>query len=290
MNKRSRILQSPKYLQKKRRKSIAKTFLYVTCACSLIIAFIYVLRLPSLQISTINVSGAASLDSKQIQNEAKSVISGNYLGFIPKSSFLFYPKSQIKEELDILFKQIGSIDIRRQNLGSIEIAITEHFPRAIVCQGFKEDDQNDCFYSDENGYIFEKLAVSSTTNTTKFSNIQYFKYYLNSASNSIEIGQNFIESQKFSDLQKFAKNINDNGIQTQGILIDGDGNYELYVRNVDQSSAVVYFNDKVSFDKTASNLLAFWQNVMSRKNEALTIPIFDYINLRFGNNIFYLTK
>jgi hypothetical protein len=29
---------------------------------------------------------------------------------------------------------------------------------------------------------------------------------------------------------------------------------------------------------------------MLKKKNATTTPIFDYINLRFGNNIFYVTK
>ena len=83
------------------------------------------------------------------------------------------------------------------------------------------------------------------------------------------------------NLQDFVKGVRASGISTLGILIGEEGSYELYIKNRDLSTAVVYFDDRIPFESTMSNLLAFWDNKEANYN---------YINLRFGNNIFYSLK
>ena len=74
------------------------------------------------------------------------------------------------------------------------------------------------------------------------------------------------------------------------IAYDSNGNFELYIKNKDQSITVVYFDDRTPFDKTAENFLAFWQSAQDKKLGLTVVPTFDYINLRFGNNVFYTTR
>ena len=74
------------------------------------------------------------------------------------------------------------------------------------------------------------------------------------------------------------------------MLINENGAYELYAKNKDNSEAIIYFDDRSSLRKTSSNLIAFWNDSQIIKKGATTALMFDYINLRFGNNNFYVTK
>lgn len=282
-NKRSRILHSPKQLQKKRKKIIITTVLIFSCIIFILIFAILFFRLSFFQIKTINVIGAKNLNQKELEEKALSVLNGNLLYFLPRTSRFFYSKDNINKALTEEYKDIDAMNIKSSGLSAININIVERLPNALVCSGFQEEDENDsCFYSDNNGYIYSQAP--------KISEGVYSIYFLNSDSDSFKIGSNFIDPAKFKELQKFYQDVNTSGIKPSGILINNDDSYELYVKNKDSSNAVVYFDNRIPFEKTSSNLIVFWQNAMNKKLGTSTIPIFDYINLRFGNNIFYLTK
>lgn len=278
----SRTSQTEKYIKKRRNKKIIKILLYFLFSLAIISIIIFFFRFSFLQISHIDIEGAKTINTDEIQKKAISSLQGNYFGFIPRSSFFFFSKSDIKKDILDNFKKVSSIEISRVGLSTLKLKLEERVPEAIACEGFKEDADNVCYFVDHNAFIFERTSGNITNS--------YIKYYINSDIDQLNIGNTFIESSRFGNLQTFMKNIKDSKISIIGILISGNGAYELYIKNIDNSDAVVYFDDKVPFEKTQKNLIAFWQNAVDKKSSSSTVPIFDYVNLRFGNNIFFLTK
>ena len=280
---RTRTLQSAKYLQKKKKKQIITISLIVLVVIVILAAIVLTLRLPFLQIKSIEIDGASTLPVETMQRNVLNSLDGNYLYVIPKTNIFFYPKEKINTNLQKTFSKINSIHTELSGLNTVVVKIDERQVSVIACEGFKEDEGDDtCYFTDSAGFVYDKL--------NGFSDDVYFKYYLNTASTSITVGSNFIDVSLFSKLQKFIKNINDAGIKAKGLLIGDEGSYELYVENKDLSNAVVYFDDRTSLDKTLANLVVFWKNAMEKKLGMSTVPNFEYINLRFGNNVFYLTK
>ncbi len=276
ISRRTRTLQSPKYLQKKRKKTTIKVFLSVAGALAILAAFVFVLRLSFFQITTVKLEKPGSLPASELEAKALAVTQGNYLYVIPRSFSFFYPKGDITAAVTDAYKKIDSMRVVRKSFSTLEITVSERVPEAIVCEGFREEDEMDeCFFADKDGLIF--------TESPGFSDGVYSRYYVNSESNKLVLGENFVKAEQFHDLQNFVKSVRANNISTLGILIGDAGSYELYVKNKDQSTAVVYFDDRTPFEKTMSNLIAFWDNTKAKGN-------FDYINLRFGNNIFYTLK
>lgn len=274
ISRRTRTLQSPKYLEKKRKKTTIKVLLWVVASCAVITAFILVLRLPFLQIATVKLEKPGSLPASEVEAKALATTQGNYFYVVPRSFSFFYPKDDIQAAVTDAYKKIDSMRVVRKSFSTLEITVSERVPEAIVCEGFREEDELDeCFFADKDGFIF--------TESPGFSDGVYSRYYVNSDSNKLVLGTNFIDQEKFKELQSFVEGVRANDISTLGMLVGEGGSYELYVKNMDQSTAVVYFDDRTPLEKTMSNLIAFWDN--KRMN-------FDYINLRFGNNIFYTLK
>ena len=274
ISRRTRTLQSPKYLQKKRKKTTVKVFLSIVGVLVILTAFVLVLRLPFFQITTVKLEKPGSLPATELEAKALAATKGNYLYVIPRSFSFFYPKDDIQAAVTDAYKKIDSMRVVRKSFSTLEISVSERIPEAIVCEGFREEDEVDeCFFADKDGFIF--------TESPGFSDGVYSRYYVNSELNKLVLGANFVEAERFHDLQNFVKSARANSIPTLGILIGDAGSYELYVKNKDQSTAVIYFDDRTHFEKTMSNLVAFWDNKKGN---------FDYINLRFGNNIFYTLK
>ena len=113
---------------------------------------------------------------------------------------------------------------------------------------------------------------------------------MNTSSSSVAIGSIFLNKDRFAKLQQFISELNSTIIDATGLLIGDDGSYELYIKNPDGSSGVVYFDDRTPLENTKSNLLVFWQNALDKKIGLTHMPSFEYVNLRFGKNIFYLIK
>lgn len=284
-NKRSRSLHSSKQLQKKRKKNIVLASVISTCIIILLILFVLILRLNFLQISSIEVKGATTFNSGELEQRVLALLSNDaYLYVIPKSNSLLYPKSVLEKNLTDSYKKIDSLEISHKNLKTLAINIVEKNPSALVCEGFHEeiDQDENCFFADSTGYVFAKAP--------QFSNGVYIRYYITTDIGDSIIGTSFIDKNLFNSLQKFAETAQKAFIQPLGILIGTQGDYEMYSKNSDDSEMTTYFNDRNPFEKTASNLVAFWNDSKIKKKGATTVPIFDSINLRFGNNVFYVIK
>lgn len=270
---RSRTLQSPKYLQKKRKKLVINTSISAGVVILFMTLSIFVLRLSFFQIGTIDITNAKTIDQESIINLVKDSLKGNYLYVIPKSNFLAYPKREISKNITSHFKKIDSLKMSVKGSTVLSIEITERIPQVIVCDGFRDDTDIQCSYADNNGFVYEEKPVVSTA-------LNYFVYYSN-----IEIPK-----EKFIELQKFVSDVKKYGIIPTGLLVSEDGSYELYIKNKNGSTAVIYFDDRTPYEKILSNLAAFWQSVLDKKIGLKSVPNFDYINLRFGNNVFYLLQ
>ncbi len=283
-NKRSRTLHSAKYIEKKRKKNLFKTLFYVFCAIVVIGLIILFFRIGFMRISSVTVDTVATTTASEIEKTVLSKLEGNYLYFIPKSNTLFYPKDDIERAVTDSFKKIDTIDVSRSGLSGLSIKITEKKPTAIVCVGFHDQDDSDqnCYFSDSDAYVYEK--------SPQFSEGVYPKYYISTSTDQTLVGMAFIPTDLFKNLQTFIENAGKSSISPLGLFIAENGNYELYIKNMDNSEAVVYFDDRAPFDKTLSNFVAFWGDSFKKKKNATSTPIFEYINLRYGNNIFYETK
>lgn len=273
MNRRSKVLQSSKIIKRKREKSKKLALISSICIVVIFLLIILVLRLPNLQIITINSNVKYSND---IQSKVLTLINDNYLYFIPKSNFFLYPKKLIETTLADSFKSIESISVKANGISALDINIKERVPVALACEGFNSDNKEDkdCYFIDRDGLIFTK-AINTP-------DIVYFRYYINNSSSNELIGTNVIDKDKFLQLQNFADNSFRLGLKSKGILIDDQGQYEMYAVNADGSDLTIYFNDRISLDKISSNLTTF---IEDSKNKT-----FESINLRFGNNIFYVNK
>lgn len=266
-------LQSAKYLQKKKKQRILTITIYSIASLIVILAILLSFKLSFLRVTNISANDTINIKSEEVKKDVLDMVSGNYYFIIPKDSYFFLSKEKIKNKIVDDFKRIDTIEIKNKGTTGLEIEITERQPEVMICDGFREDEEGEhCSFADKQGIIFEKVATSSDKT--------YFKYYSSGE----------IEKDKFQQLQNFVKNVENSGIIATGLLLSEDGSYELYIKNVDQSIAVVYFDDRTSLDKVVSNLSVFWKNSINKKIGSDLIPNFEYINLRFGNNVFYHIK
>ncbi len=280
---RTRTLQSAKYLEKKRKRLVVTisliSFIFLICVLLLVLF----LRLPFLQVKSVIVNGSTTVSATGIQDTVMKNLQGNYLFFIPKSNFLFYPKNRITKDILSSYNKLSDSSLELDGIDRLTVSVAERIPAVTVCEGYRDDEaENLCYFADSSGYVYEKIEG--------FYDDVYFRYYLNTSSTTVSLGSPFIDPSRFSKLQSFISDLNNTIVKSNGLLIGDDGSYELYIENKDGSAGVVYFDDRIPLETTKTNLVVFWQNALNKKIGLSYMPSFEYINLRFGRNIFYLVK
>lgn len=281
-------VHSSKFAERKRREIVIVFFLCSFCAILLLTAFILLVRSGPLQIMNVNVVGTSLSGNDLIANAAHKVLTDGTRRFVPDTSILFFSKSKIATVIASQFPNVKDFSISRTGFSQITISIYDRTPVAIVCTGFRDEEGNDdCLWSDERGFVFSPVASTSM----EYNESTYNHYYV---PGGVELGKYFLEEKIFRDLEIFMKGAVHGGLETRGILIGENGQYEMYIKNRNGASeATVYFDNRAPFDATLENLLTFWQNGLEKKKSSLSstsTSAINYINLRFGNTVYYSTE
>lgn len=281
-------VHSSKFAEKRRRELLVVFFLCTLCMLSVIAAFILLIRSGPLQIVNVNVAGTSVSGKDLIAEATQKALTDGTRHLIPDTSILFFPKSKIAAAITSQFPDVKDFSISRTGFSEITISIYDRTPAAIVCAGFRDESGDSaCLWSDEHGFVFSPIASSSTA----YNDRAFNRYYIPSG---LELGKYFIEEKKFKELEQFVRGAARGGLEPLGVLIGENGQYEMYVKNRrGDSEATVYFDTHAPFDATLSNLLIFWQNGLENRKvnaRATSTPAFDYINLRFGNTVYYSTE
>jgi len=180
--------------------------------------------------------------------------------------------------------RILSSDVSRDGWNGIVVSVSEKPPAAIVCGNLPDfsandalSDDGDCYAADASGYLFEKMPATGGAQ-------QYVRYYIPSLPDSQVIGTQATSSAEFTALQSFVAGARSAGIKPEAVLMKDGGEYEMYS---DDPFIVVYFNDKAGLSAELSDLTAFWSHMSSRSAAAGADQGFEYIDLRYGSNVFY---
>ncbi len=135
-------------LKDRRRKKMRLTAVLV--ALAVIVAaggLVFLARLPSLQITTITVSGASVLNADALKSATDEALQGWYAFVIPKRLSFIAPTKSIATALEATFPEAGDIEIALQSTQSIEVRVVERSPYALYCDSA-------CYVMDRGGYIY----------------------------------------------------------------------------------------------------------------------------------------
>ncbi len=274
-------IQSKKFDHVKRKK---KAFLISLILINLGLAIFCIQRffgLDYFDIKSITINGANEAITTAIQNKSSEILNGYYLNLISKNSIFTYPKTRLISAIGEVSPDIQGINIYSQNRNSLIIDIVEKKPAAIVCTSLpdndNEEDYDDCYYADWSGLLFAKASTS--TSKVHF----YYIPRLNSATSTREslLGSYATSTNDFVALDKFYKNAEDNNLEPKYILINDNGEFEMYANDT-----VIYFSAEKSLDEQLDNLISFWKHAKSNKPDSK----FEYIKLQYSPNIFYIEK
>lgn len=225
-------------------------------------------------IAEIEARGNSVVSGEEIVSMVREEMAGKYLWLFRKDNSFLYPREMIKERILSEQKRISEADVYLNNLASLVVSVTERKPAYLWCgpEYSEEENKKSCFFMDRDGYIFASAPY--------FSGDVFFEWYGPTEEKSENpIGDRFLPYTEFKKLVSFREAISALGLKTTHLTTRADGDYALALKD----SGSILFNSDQEFDALLGNLDSAIGALAKYKE-------LEYIDLRFGNKIFYRYK
>lgn len=282
-------LNSPRLLELRRKKHKStrrKVVVILVIFFVVILGLSFASRINKININQINISGNKVVETKEIEDIIKNKISDHYLWLFPKTNFLIYPKRGILNELNNKLKRLKDISISINNFRILEISVSEYEGKYLWCGISLPDLTNSanqkCYFLDDNGYIFDEAPY--------FSGEVYFKFYGNGGlSNEIPIGTYFLKD-KFVKIIEFKDAIQKLNLNSTAFWLDNDSEADFSISGEPMTGPRIIFKLDEDFGKLAENLQAAVSTEPLRTELKTKLSSLLYLDLRFGNKVYYKFK
>ncbi len=277
------ILASSRQLRRKRRAIKVSLILFcIFLFAGIVIGFF---NLRKFRIQQISIEGAIGLDQEQIKGETLNFLKGKYLKLFPYDNIFILPEMKLTADLLETFPLLKKIAVGRDFPQKISIAVEERKAEALWCAGSDSASipasatstldslpKESCVFADSDGFIFQPAP--------NFSGAIFLKFF-DEREQPSAIGKMIMNSPEFKKLSSFAGLLKENGFDVSKIILKDAGIYEVHLKE----GWYILLNDKNEPDQTFGNLeLVLDQEIKEKR------PNLDYIDLRFGQKVFYKFK
>lgn len=280
-----------KYNQKqyrinKKKKSIIKSRFFlpiIFCLVVLGIAVYFFVFSSFFQIKEIKITGNNKIPTEKILSFIKETTGDKMLFFIPKNIF----SADIKKANEIIlekFVQAEKAEIKRKFPSSLIVKIEERGPVGLWCRPLEELKTNEqeleeiiiqediCFNLDKEGIIFEIY---------QFEDAEKENGLVIKSEKEIAIGEKAIEKQELNNILEIYKGLKEDiKIEIKEFFV-AEQKDKLTAETFENWE--IYFNSQENILSQLFNLkLVLNEKIPSERRKDL-----KYIDLRFGNRIFY---
>lgn len=283
------VLNSPRLLElkKHRRRVLEKKIMFsMFLFLSIFSAFIYVSHLPILNISSIEIQGNKVINTELIKENIQDEIFGKYLYIFPKSNLFFYPKVTIKNNLQNKFQRIKDINLSI-NKKVLQVSIIEREALYTWCGDVLPvvDDATEykCYFMDEDGYLFDEAPY--------FSGNVYFRFFGNIEIKENILGSSFVPN-RFSSLVFFKKSLESMDLKPSAFFVNNMGELNVFfsTRSSLLDGPVFMLKMDADFNKILENLDASLSTEPLKSKFTNNYSSLEYIDLRFGNKVYFKFK
>lgn len=259
-----------KYSTEKKTGRGIKIFLSIFLFFVFSVGAVSLLRMNFMQIKNFEFLGENAVLEEDLALVASSIISGNKLIFIPNSNKLFLDEENLSKGLKEKFGRLSSVEVDSNIFGSTaKIKVTEREPGYIWCSA-----SDSCFFMDKEGLIFEKVDPGWLE---AYGDMVVFE----GGVSGDPIGKFFASKNVMDEYTGFVNSLNSAGVSVSLIKIES-GNKAIADSNV---GLVIFNPEEPDFKYSARNVILLIKDERAKNPGA----IFEYIDARFGNKMFYKT-
>ena len=224
----------------------------------------YVIRLPAFTIATIDVTGTHYADKELVQQAVAQALTGSYAWLVPRRSIALYPSDAIVHAVAHI-PAIAHIDIGRESLTALSIAVTERTPSALWCGAATS---TECYLMDGDGYVFMKGSEPGLA--TYRGSLDY-----------PPVGSQYLGG-KFATLNTFMRKFNEaSGRTPTSVSVDKNGDVFIALAGGGEV--------RTTLSGVGDALLANVTSVFE-SSKFKSGATFQYVDFRFGGNVYVKWK
>ncbi len=216
------------------------------------------------------MTGGKFTDHSIVEGIAKQNIEGKYFFLIKKSNYFFYPRFEIAEEVQEKFISIKELKLTRNSFNEISAEIVERAPTAVSC---KNETKTECYLIDEEGLIFAMGPLVTEEDAIELAN-----FYPN-----LNIGEKYQNTDAFKKVISLASMMREKSFHPDLISTEDNESYSIHI----SEGPRVFYEKGDDPKEVLINLLTVIEKDSLNKSQFQNI---DYIDLRFGNKVYYKIK
>ncbi len=231
--------------------------------------------LPVITIQTINVTGAHDASPDLVKTFVQSRLNDGTYPYLSRSNIFLYPRASLQRDVAGFFPRIRAATVSRPSFLSTEldVAVQEREPFARWC----EADGVTCYEMDSGGFIF---ADASSTAASVYKEQYVFSGGIGTS--SLPVGQYFVAGNLPALLALLTIVQQQTALTPQLVTVESPQDFSVQFAEG--------FSLKASFGADASTLARNLKLVLSSAELAGKQAELEYIDLRFGNRVFYKLK
>lgn len=272
----SRILYASGREKKMGERARPRIFLWIIAICAVlaIAGGIFVLRRPEWQIRAITITGLRVIPEGAVRENVADALAGTHLWVIPRSSIVFARERTIADALKKEFPPIRDLAVRKRFPNRLDIAVTERRLWAIFCNDLKTATSSSCVAMDETGYAYADSPAPRGALILR----------VRSDGAAVPVGA-FAVSEGIMDRLRRATE------QMPASAGSAPLSFELSRDIRSEFRAIMPEGYRVIFrrDDDLANALRVLKKVLDEEIQEKRARL-DYIDLRFGNKVFYKMK
>jgi cell division septal protein FtsQ len=258
----------------RRRKRRALLALWSAVAVFLLVALAAgVTWVPYVRIQKVDISGTQSVSKDAVLKTVQEKIAGGYGFIFARSNIFLYPKHEIENTLLSQYPVFKSVTAHAQNLQTLSVDVTERQPAALWCGN---GSTTDCSIMDGGGVVYAPAVTLSG---------DAFVTYMGSTTGQAQYPRQYLTQHMFEALTAFVnelgKQVQDDNIRE--VAVDTNGDTRVYFQN----DFLLIFSLN---DDTAKTLARFSLALTSASFTAHKLSDFEYLDLRFGDKLYYKLK
>jgi len=230
----------------------------------IIVGLAYLSNSSSVKISAVYINDTTFFDKKEIEKIVKEGLQGSYLIVFSKDNVLLFPKNEIEAKVKNFSKAIKKVSISLGGLQTISVQVEEYKPAAVWC-----NDTN-CYYLNEAGLVFDKAPANYDKNLVQFHDWIH----------DDPTGKNYTDPETFQKIITLVNLIAKVPLKVVSINTEDGLTFNLHT---DVGTRLFYeINDNP--EDVANNLNTVLEKDAINRAQLNNI---DYIDLRFGNKVYY---
>ena len=249
----------------RRWRAIQRLLLFIFGAGIILSGAVYALYLPKFRIKNIDVQKLKTLSKDELKGVSEEILAEKIAGFLPADNILLAPTEKIKTELKSRFLRIKEIGVSRRWPDILEMDVLERSTWGVYCQ------KDECYLIDNEGFLFASAPEFEGNLLLKLNDER-------SSAGQFILGDVFLNKENFSLMFEFQNELEKAGKRAFKIIFK-DNQQEFYLEDWR-----IILDFEIKKETAIKNLFLALAEIGGLGKKL------DYIDLRFGDKIFYKFK